>query len=133
MSIYKLGAGISAFILGVAVVVAVPGFTPHVEASLIPAAKTSERLDSRTSDTGCLQEPWPFGCQWRATTDTGCQKLPWPYGCDWQATTKPRAGRQGIAENSSGASPARRQFHMRRVHGVLTKVRVARRDINRAQ
>jgi hypothetical protein len=127
MLIYKLVAGLAAFVLGASVVVAFPGFTSMVQASLT-SVKKSERLDSGA--TSCLQAPWPHGCQWRAGTETTCQQEPWPYGCQWRASPESSAKRFAAR---SGSTLQERRFQFRRVHGVLTKVRIARREATKAR
>jgi len=129
MYLFRLGAGLGVMAFAAVVVLTLPGFAPDVEASLNPAGNKSARLDARGPVPECLPEPWPYGCQWRASTDNGCLKQPWPYGCDWRVSSDARAVKFG---SSSGGSD-RRLFQYRRVHGVLTKVRIARRDTGRTQ
>jgi hypothetical protein len=67
MSITKILAGLTALVVGAAVVTALAGVGPEDKA---PAAK-AERVDVATSIPvaasipACAQEPWPYGCQWR--------------------------------------------------------------------
>ena len=132
MFIFKLGAGLGVMAFAAMGVLALPGFAPDVEASLNPAANKNARLDIRGPVPECLNEPWPYGCHWRASMDNGCLNQPWPYGCDWRASADTGAKRVVATERNGGAKQVQR-FQYRRVHGVLTKFRVARRDAQRVQ
>jgi hypothetical protein len=109
MLTYKLAGGVAAIALGVAVTLALPGFAPEVEASLNFGGARNDRADiGPVGSTGCLQAAWPHGCQWRLPTEA-------------------QAGRPGAARRFGAVNRDRRVFHWRRVHGVLTKHRIARR------
>jgi hypothetical protein len=60
MSVYKISAGIVGLVLAAAVLIAVVGVATVFAA---PVAATDNRPDAVPS--GCAQEPWPYGCQWR--------------------------------------------------------------------
>ena len=66
MSMYKLVAGLVGLALSAAVVTVVVGIGTEVKAELAPAAATDSRPDTRPLGSSCAQEPWPYGCQWRA-------------------------------------------------------------------
>ena len=63
MSVYKLTAGVVGLLLAAVVVTAVGGVATVFAA---PAAVQESRPDNSPSSLGCAQEPWPYGCQWRA-------------------------------------------------------------------
>ena len=63
MSVYKLTAGVVGLLLAAVVVTAVVGVATVFAA---PAAIQESRPDNSPSSWGCAQEPWPYGCQWRA-------------------------------------------------------------------
>ena len=63
MSVYKLTAGVVGLLLAAVVVTAAVGVATVFAA---PAAVQENRPDNSPSSLGCAQEPWPYGCQWRA-------------------------------------------------------------------
>jgi hypothetical protein len=63
MSVYKLLMGLVGLVLAAAVLIAVVGVATVFAA---PVAGTANRPDDSPSSRGCAQEPWPYGCQWRA-------------------------------------------------------------------
>jgi hypothetical protein len=65
MSFTKLLAGAAALALGAAVVTALAGVGPEEKSGLSPAVAKPDQIE-RASIPACLQEPWPYGCQWRA-------------------------------------------------------------------
>jgi hypothetical protein len=60
MSIYRILSGITAAALGAAAVLALPGFSPEVEARTPPLVVKSDRLDVRTAGKDCTQQAWPY-------------------------------------------------------------------------
>jgi hypothetical protein len=60
MLIYRVLSAIAAAALGAAVVMALPGFSPAVEAGTsAPMAKT-DRLDYRPLGRECTEQAWPY-------------------------------------------------------------------------
>jgi hypothetical protein len=60
MLIHRVLSGVAAAVVGAAVVLAMPGFSPSVEAQTSsPAAKT-DRLDYRPLGTACSERAWPY-------------------------------------------------------------------------
>ena len=74
MFIYKVVATFAAMALGVAAVIALSRLSSEVEAAPTATAASiatglkSDRLDIRPISPGCLQDEWPYGCQWRPLT-----------------------------------------------------------------
>ena len=66
MSGYKLVAGLVGLVLVAAVVTVLMGVGTEVKAEFAPVASKGNLSDTRPLGTGCAQEPWPYGCQWRA-------------------------------------------------------------------
>jgi hypothetical protein len=73
MSIYKLAAGLTALAFGAALVTAISGVSAEVKDSIGPVplaakgdAAKGQRIDVRPVASACPQEPWPYGCVWRA-------------------------------------------------------------------
>jgi hypothetical protein len=58
MLIYKTLSAVCAIALGAAVVLALPGFSPQVEART-PSVK-GDRLDYRPTGTACSERAWPY-------------------------------------------------------------------------
>jgi hypothetical protein len=63
MSMSKLVAGLVGFLLSAVVVTVLIGVGTEVKAQLAPVVVQNNRPDAVPS--GCAQEPWPYGCQWR--------------------------------------------------------------------
>jgi hypothetical protein len=63
MSVYKIGACVVGLVLAAVVLIAVVGIATVFAA---PVAAADNRPDNSPSSWGCAQEPWPYGCQWRA-------------------------------------------------------------------
>jgi hypothetical protein len=63
MIMYKLVMGVVGLLLAAVVVTAVVGVATVLAA---PVAAPDNRPDAGPSSWGCAQEPWPYGCQWRA-------------------------------------------------------------------
>jgi hypothetical protein len=63
MSVYKIAAGVVGLALAAVVLIAVVGVATVFAA---PVAATANRPGNGPSSWGCAQEPWPYGCQWRA-------------------------------------------------------------------
>jgi hypothetical protein len=64
MSVYKIAIALAGVLVCVAMVTALAGVGSD---SQKPVAVKSDRLDLRADASQCPAEPWPFGCQWRAT------------------------------------------------------------------
>jgi hypothetical protein len=65
MSVYRLVAGLVGLALAAVVVTVVVG--SEVRAELAPAVAKDEPASAPPAfSTGCLQAPWPYGCQWRS-------------------------------------------------------------------
>ena len=60
MLIYKALSAIAAIALGAAVVLALPGFSPEVEARTPPAVVKGDRLDHRPVGQACTRQAWPY-------------------------------------------------------------------------
>jgi hypothetical protein len=60
MLIYKGLSAIAAAAFGAALVVALPGFSPEVEAGTPAPVVKSDRLDLRPVATSCTQQAWPY-------------------------------------------------------------------------
>lgn len=60
MLIYKALSAIAASAIGAAVVLALPGFSPEVEARVPAPVVKSDRLDIRPAVTDCSQQAWPY-------------------------------------------------------------------------
>ncbi len=61
MMIYKALSAITASAIGAAAMVALPGFSPMVEAHAPVPAVMSDRLDNRPAAvTDCSQQAWPY-------------------------------------------------------------------------
>ena len=65
MLIYRGILAFAAITLSAAVVLALPGFSPEVEASAPPTVQKSDRLDFGPTATACSEQAWPYyepGC-----------------------------------------------------------------------
>jgi hypothetical protein len=60
MFIYKALSAVAAAGLGAAVIVALPGFSPEVEAAAPVPVVESERLDIRPAAPVCSEQAWPY-------------------------------------------------------------------------
>jgi hypothetical protein len=60
MLIYKALSAIAAIAFGAAVMLALPGFSPEVEARTPPPAVKGDRLDYRPTGTACAERAWPY-------------------------------------------------------------------------
>ena len=60
MLIYKTLSAIAAIAMGAAVVLALPGFSPEVEARTPPPVVKSDRLDVRPIGQACTEQAWPY-------------------------------------------------------------------------
>jgi hypothetical protein len=56
----KILSVVIAAALGAPLVVALPGFSPEVEARTPPPVVTSDRLDIRPAALDCSQQAWPY-------------------------------------------------------------------------
>jgi hypothetical protein len=60
MLIFRTLSGIAAAALGAAIVLALPGFSPQVEAGTPPPVVKSNRLDFRLIGPACTRQAWPY-------------------------------------------------------------------------
>lgn len=60
MFMYRILSAIAAVALGAAAVLALPGFSPEVEARTPPPAVKADRLDVRSTGKNCTQQAWPY-------------------------------------------------------------------------
>jgi hypothetical protein len=60
MLIFKLLSAVAAAALGAALVLAIPGFSPEVEAGTPPTVVKSDRAEVRPVGTACSQQAWPY-------------------------------------------------------------------------
>jgi hypothetical protein len=60
MLIYKALSAVAASAVGAAVVLALPGFSPEVEARTPPPVVKADRLDIRPAVADCSQQAWPY-------------------------------------------------------------------------
>jgi len=60
MFIYKALSAIAAAALGAALVLALPGFSPKVEARTPPPVIKGDRLDIQPAAPACNQQAWPY-------------------------------------------------------------------------
>ncbi len=60
MFIYKALSAIAAAAFGAALVLALPGFSPEVEARTPPPVVKSDRLDIQPAAPACDQQAWPY-------------------------------------------------------------------------
>jgi hypothetical protein len=60
MLIFRIISGLAAVALGAAGVLALPGFSPQVEASAPAPVAKGDRLDYRPLGPACSQQAWPY-------------------------------------------------------------------------
>jgi hypothetical protein len=60
MFIYKAISAIVAAAFGAALMLALPGFSPEVEARTPPPVVKSDRLDIQPAAPTCSQQAWPY-------------------------------------------------------------------------
>jgi hypothetical protein len=60
MLIFKAVSAVVAAALGAAVVLALPGFSPEVEAGTPAPVVKSDRLDITLSAPACAEQAWPY-------------------------------------------------------------------------
>lgn len=60
MLTYKAISAVAAAALGAAAIIALPGFSPEVEARTPAPVVTSERLDIRPANLVCAERAWPY-------------------------------------------------------------------------
>jgi hypothetical protein len=60
MLIYKTLSAIAAAAFGAALVMALPGFSPAVEAGTTNPVTKSDRFDFRPLGSDCTQQAWPY-------------------------------------------------------------------------
>ena len=78
MFIYKALSAITAAAFGAALVLALPGFSPEVEAGTPPPAVKGDRLDIQSAAPACSQQAWPYyeaNCLQRRPGQTGTVRL----------------------------------------------------------
>ena len=67
MSVCRLVAGLVGLALAAVVVTVLVAVGGEVRAELAPAiAKDNAASATPSFSSGCLQAPWPYGCQWRS-------------------------------------------------------------------
>ena len=67
MAVCRLVAGLVGLTLAAIVVTVVVAVGSEVRAELAPAVVKDEPASAPPAfSTGCLQAPWPYGCQWRS-------------------------------------------------------------------
>jgi hypothetical protein len=66
MSAYKIFAAAVAMAFALAVATALAGFTGKGDDGVNVVAAKGDRLDMVTGTNSCLQNEWPYGCQWRS-------------------------------------------------------------------
>jgi len=65
MSVHKIAIALAGVLVCVAMVTALANVGSD---SAKPVAVKGDRLDNKRVELSqCAPEPWPFGCQWRAT------------------------------------------------------------------
>jgi hypothetical protein len=60
MLIYKVLSAVAAATFGAALVMALPGFSPEVEAGTANPIAKSDRIDYRPVGSECTQQAWPY-------------------------------------------------------------------------
>jgi hypothetical protein len=60
MLFYRGILAFAAITMSAAAILALPGFSPAVEASAPPAVQKSDRLDNRPIGTACSERAWPY-------------------------------------------------------------------------
>ena len=60
MFMYRFLSGIAAVALGAAAVLALPGFSPEVEARTPPPVVKADRMDVRPTGKACSDQAWPY-------------------------------------------------------------------------
>jgi hypothetical protein len=66
MSVRRFSLGIAALAMCAAVAMALPSRASRVEAVPDRVAIKGDRLDIHPVSSVCLQDSWPYGCQWQA-------------------------------------------------------------------
>jgi hypothetical protein len=78
MFIYKALSAIAAAAFGAALVLALPGFSPEVEARTSAPVVKGDRLDIQPAAPTCSQQAWPYyeaGCLQRRNGQTRTMRL----------------------------------------------------------
>lgn len=57
---YKTISAVAAAALGAALIIALPGFSPQVEAGTPAPVIKADRIDSPNSGIACAQQAWPY-------------------------------------------------------------------------
>jgi hypothetical protein len=60
MLIYRILSAVAAATLGAAIVMALPGFSPAVEAGTSAPMIKTDRLDYRPLGSACTERAWPY-------------------------------------------------------------------------
>jgi hypothetical protein len=60
MFIYKALSAVAAAAFGAAIVLAIPGFSPEVEARTPPPVVKTDRLDIQPAAPTCAEQAWPY-------------------------------------------------------------------------
>jgi len=77
--IKKITALIAAAVCMVVIAFIAPGFAREIAAATLPSGKlrvgtTNGSLATKPPDSGCSADPWPYGCDWRASGRTQIAK-----------------------------------------------------------
>jgi hypothetical protein len=68
MPVCRLVAGLVGLALAAVVVIVLVAVGSEVRAELAPAIVKEDPASAPPAfSSGCLQAPWPYGCQWRST------------------------------------------------------------------
>jgi hypothetical protein len=67
MSVCRLVAGLVGLALAAVVVTVLVALGGEVRAELAPAVVNEDSASAAPAfSSGCVQAPWPYGCQWRS-------------------------------------------------------------------
>jgi len=67
MSVCRLVAGLVGLALAAVVVIVLVAVGGEVRAELAPAVVKEDLASAAPAfSSGCVQAPWPYGCQWRS-------------------------------------------------------------------
>jgi hypothetical protein len=72
---YKTFAGLTVVALAVAILTAIAGYASQGDPRPVPAAVKADPLDLKPGAMSCLQEKWPYGCQWRDVSAAGAERF----------------------------------------------------------
>jgi hypothetical protein len=60
MSVYKVFSAVAAAALGAAAIMALPGFSPDVEAGISHPAGKADQIVQRPLGSDCTEQAWPY-------------------------------------------------------------------------